>query len=430
MKIMWTSKIALVSLLLSLALVLSVYAYDDKHENISSTIQASEIISKILKGEAVNYGYVTIKGNIYLNREKLSSNSIKSSIEIKNSRFIGFVFFDDIIFNNKVDFENTEFYGDALFYKNEFDQDVSFYKSTFRNRTIFSNSVFHSNADFRDIQIIGKAYFYNTKFSSSFFSKSEFNNYITFIGAQFNDFADFYGSRFGGRALFTSAKFKNNVVFDRSYFMGDANFWNATFNGIARFNLTVFENIADFREAQFNNELDLNGIYFSDILIFWDSIKDNLSCGNSTYLALIKNFKEKGQYEDARNCYYNYKNLLRINMPLGVSTPIEYLSWISCGYGVRPSFTILWISFHILLFAVIYWRSTRDSNKLLKNKKNIILQFVGPLYFSFLVFFHIKRAPYSKKYKVQSWLFSLEELLGWFFLGLVLFVLFNKMITW
>ncbi len=425
------SRTIFITILAFAALISPIYGDADFPEDIPPN-QTSEIMIKIQEEQPVDYDHAIIKGNIYVTEEKLLNNCINSPIKIKDSKIYGIIIFENIDFNDKVDFEGTEFHGIVIFKNNTFNKDVRFFKTIFWNSTVFSNSIFAGYADFENIQMIEEAFFDNTKFNTSFFSKSKIKNYTAFFNAQFLGFADFSGTRFSGITDFHSTKFKNNADFNECLFAEYANFWNATFNESARFSFAKFERVADFRGTQFNNKVDFRYIYFSDILIYWDSIKRNLFCGNSTYLALINYFKENGHYKDARNCYYEYRDRERIGLPLGWSTPIEYLSWISCGYGVRPSFTILWINFFIILFASIYWRSTLNSYKAMK-RKNITIQikrFINSLYFSFLVFFHINRSSYPKRFKVPIWLLSLEEAIGWFLLGLLLIVLFNVMSTW
>jgi len=69
---------------------------------------------------------------------------------------------------------------------------------------------------------------------------------------------------------------------------------------------------------------------------------------------MIKSFKELEQFDDADNCYYDYRKWSQRNKPFGWSKFSDYLAWISCGYGVRPSYTVFFSIFLIFLFAVLF----------------------------------------------------------------------------
>jgi len=73
------------------------------------------------------------------------------------------------------------------------------------------------------------------------------------------------------------------------------------------------------------------------------------------YLALIENLKKLGQLDEADDCYQKYRNFSRVAKKLGWSKLIDEVAFRSCGYGVRPSFVILWIFICISIFAFPFW---------------------------------------------------------------------------
>lgn len=80
----------------------------------------------------------------------------------------------------------------------------------------------------------------------------------------------------------------------------------------------------------------------------WEEIKNALDCDEASYLVLVKNFREHGQFKEADDCYYIYRY---INM----NSLSDFLSWISCGFGVRPLYTVYLSFIFIILFGFFYW---------------------------------------------------------------------------
>lgn len=70
--------------------------------------------------------------------------------------------------------------------------------------------------------------------------------------------------------------------------------------------------------------------------------------GDTTYLSLIKNFKELGFLEDADNCYYFHRTRRRQNLTF-LYNLIDKMMEAFCGYGVKPVYPLI-CSMVILLF--------------------------------------------------------------------------------
>jgi hypothetical protein len=81
---------------------------------------------------------------------------------------------------------------------------------------------------------------------------------------------------------------------------------------------------------------------------------NRLVCNGPTYLALIKNFRESEQFEDADSCYYQYRDWKRKERDPGWPKLFDYLAWLSCGYGVRWQYTIISGVMMIALFGIYF----------------------------------------------------------------------------
>ncbi|WP_286878407.1 hypothetical protein, partial [Methanosaeta sp. UBA458] len=111
---------------------------------------------------------------------------------------------------------------------------------------------------------------------------------------------------------------------------------------------------------------------------------------------------------------------------------LDGLAWISCGYGVRPRYTVFLSGFFILLFAFLYWQGMGIVVEPLNGSEyiqgqNEELTFLDNLYFSAMVFTaktQVKWYPVG----VYRYLATLESILGWLLLALFLVSLGRTMI--
>ena len=417
-----------------LILVIAANGTDIPFEEVS----AKEILDKIKNGEPVEYDHVRIKGNLFLEKSglpeekielrsvgiyprisSLNASIINSSIAITNSYIEGLTDFKTSIFNGMVNFENTNFIGDSLFLA-----------SKFNNDTIFAGSRFSQNAQFDNCQFNAPAFFYDSIFEKD----------ITFEGTKFNNVVSFWNSRFEGNATFLRSQFHGNYVdFGRSSFDKDVVFKESKFSGNAHFLRVKFNQSADFSSSDLS-QLDPNLLHLQ-----WSFFQGHLSYNEILYISLIRKFKDLGQFEDARNCYYDYRNE-KLNLePVGLTKVLDYLSWISCGYGVRPGYTIGMIFAFIIFFGFIYWSGERILDSLhsfwllfsrrksaFKREKWIRKNpsFLQSIYISLLVFFHANPPAYLFSSGRWKYLVTTEDILGWFFLALFVVVLVNVIITW
>lgn len=322
------------------------------------TVYADEILAKIGKNEPVNYSNAIVLGN--LNSASLPSEVIASPISLKDCKFQGAVGFNNTIMKGQVTFERSEFSRPVYFIQSKFMRGANFDSCRFSETAVFRGALLNQSADFE------KARFHNfADFGDSHFAA----DVINFRGAYFYDIANFVSTKFDSE----------NTVFEWSQFNKAAKFWHATFGEYANFRGTQFGDISDFYSVQFNDTADFWGaqfnkdIFFNDIgfktfRVQWASIEGKLNCNGPPYLLLIKNFKDLEQFDDADNCYYQYRDWRRINRPLEFAKVTDYVAWLSCGYGVRWHHTILSSIVVMLLFGLYY--ESFSSRGMLRNLLN------------------------------------------------------------
>lgn len=194
-------------------------------------VNASEIIAKINRGEAVTYKNAEIVGVLDLTR--LDNMQLEKKADNKNStnEYISTV-------KAPLTFVNCTFKDDVLAYFNPDNQDVKLF-----NR---KNEVYNTNFD--------KAVrFENCVFEGySAFKYSKFKDEVSFAGSSFQHEALFKYSKFSKSANFTNARFTEEANFKYVTFPAEANFENATFRREANFKYAKFSRDADFRAANFN----------------------------------------------------------------------------------------------------------------------------------------------------------------------------------
>ncbi|NDK56775.1 pentapeptide repeat-containing protein [Pontibacter fetidus] len=219
-------------------------------------VDASEIIAKINRGEAVNYKHAEITGN--LDMTKLKNMKLKNGKDKGNDtkEYISTV-------TAPVVFEDCTFKGDVLAYfnpdgginikdqKNEvyntnFEEEVRFENCRFEQATAFKYSQFEQNVSFAGSRFEEEALFKYTEFEKGAdFSKADFRDLANFKYVTFPAAPNFRGADFDDDADFKYAKFENGV-----------NLQQATFNDLANFKYTKFSAPANLKGTRFNGSTD------------------------------------------------------------------------------------------------------------------------------------------------------------------------------
>jgi hypothetical protein len=389
-----------------------------------------------------------------------------------HANFGGKVSFDDAEFIGNVGFNNARFSGNTDFKNTKFGsgirEDAYFPGSRFSGFTNFKDDgdiVAQLNASFQRSEFSGDSYFESTKFyGEANFSDVRFGK----------DTAKFQDARFTGNASFKAAIFPRFTNFDEVWFKGDADFAEARFTGDSRFYDAHFDKKLNLTRAridkmalnnsQFKNESEilLKEAIFNRLYLKWGEIKTHLKYRYddeydwATYSALVKNFRDLVRYDDADDCYYEFRkkhqnnkkwfreNASRLSRFNG-SKLYDHIAWRSCGYGVRPDFTIACVLGIIFIFSLLFWdiigvvlgQIPKFSNLELDlvgifdyikfNLLQICVSFLDHLYLSTKIF--IGQTP-SDFEPVGFLKFAaiIEGILGYLFLALFIVVLARKFI--
>ncbi len=234
----------------------------------------------------------------------------------------------------------------------------------------------------------------------------------------------------GGDADFGRVKFVHcDGDFVRAIFSNDVYFEDSSFDH-ANLTLEDTRNIRILRlsNATFENEstISLKGTDYEKLYVHWDSIKDALVYNGEAYLTLVKNFRAIEYFEDAGDCYYQYRRERQSMRSWGEwAKYTDILGWVTCGYGTRPGYALLLGLFIVLVSAVYYWRA--DAIKRLKGNENEKASFWDAFYFSMMTFTTIGYGdwyPLDRHRKVVMF----QGILGWLTLSLFLVTLANVII--
>ena len=474
-------------------LLQNVYKPEGSDESLPK-IDADYILKEILEGKDVDHKNVIIKGDLDLRKIDIQKDNgdervVTSKIRIDNCQIQG-----------TLDFSHSLFEKSIIFLESRFEGMASFWGCQFKGYTNFSDSRFEGKAVFHDSRFEGKTVFHDSRFKGyAGFSLSRFKEYADFSGSRFEEWAYFDESRFDGDAFFIESRFEGNANFVGSRFKEYADFSGSQFKGDANFTASQFDGEAYFThkgtDVRFKRSFNLNVCKINFILIenvefscltgkqisleypelkyffaSWDLIKDHILYHESTYLALVKNYKDLGWFDDADNCYYAFRKLeqtnknwykkpnrlidllieihrwfiLRLEIPLKCMTWVsdlwlfswiklfdwskllDYISWITCGYGLKMWPLVIWIIGSILIFASIYSMFDAIAINLGTTPGNASL--IDCVYFST---FSLAGRPTPVGFSIiGSWKYValMENLLGYVFLALFVVVLSRKVV--
>jgi len=455
----------------------------------NSTISAAVIVAQIQSGEAVNYQNVSIVGNLDLSDFK---GPVNQAVIITNSR-IDSINFDGITFEEPLDMSGTvfqksasfanaklltdarftgsrfmgptdfryaDFEGPSSFISAQFFNDTSFGNAQFSGIASFMDCSFATDVDFNYAQFSRIASFWNVSFDNVSFLETKFIDQTSFGYAQFNGNSVFAATNFGSDVVFKSSVFRGNTTFGLSEFDGLCDFTGVDFKVMAPFLATKFSDNVYFTGAKLDKDLilessriysmqldnvtfaesskiNLNDADFTRFVVKWSAIKDRLIFNGAAYQALVKNYKNLEWFDDADDCYYQYRMLTQSQEPWGWTKIIDIISWLSCGYGVRVSYVTFWCLFTILFFGFVYWAgngmrrfelSGREIPTYRAGTSDDRTPLTDAIYFSTAMFTTSQAPYYNYPVGFYRYLAMFEGILGWFFLGLFVVVLSGVLI--
>ncbi len=444
-------------------------------------VPVSEVLEKLASGEPAIYSGKIINGSLDLVEISFENESriVKSSLVIKDSEIKGKVNSANLVFLGPVDFGGTIFHEDvsfidvnfsqgASFNRSQFEKDAKFGLAKFHGQARFEDAIFKNRAQFGDVHFYKKANFAKSKIDRGIFSNAVFEGWGTFTAAEFQDKANLDRMTFNDSAFFDASKFLEKAFFDETKFNGsrnknlpssinfleakfndDASFFNTTFIQDATFqnsrfleeadfgkskfldtvdfNDTSFKGDASFWDAQFLGSIYLHGAKFSRLIVRWENLSGHLIFGEVLYLSLIDNFKKLGRTGDANDCYYEY--MIKQPKDSGIWPRfVDFVKWISCGYGVRPERTVMVCTGVIALFGSLFWigRGVNRSEESKQNTSRIAgfwkwtrsVYLLRCFYFSTTAFMGGKSdiSPLGD----YKYLATIERIFGWLFFGLFL----------
>lgn len=357
------------------------------------------------------------------------------------------VSFEDSSFKKDTRFNQALFRGDALFNYTRFGYYSYFSSGRFLGDALFSNVIFEGSVDFSSASFMDRANFF----------LSRFENTAGFDSASFRGPVQFGLTKFGGLTSFCDALFYGDTDFVLSSFSDAVNFSGARFMDKAIFGLVKFEDVASFQNATFEDDLNLKSSRISTLMLsdavfgkrsrillndadfsrlkgHWSQIGDHLAYDAGAFTSMVDNYRGLGWHQDEDDCYYKYRLMSQSEEGPGWSKAIDVLAWLSCGYGVRPSYTVAWALLTILAFALIFWLGDgiRRSAKPLQGTSEIDsvpekATFRSAFFFSTMIFLSqgpIDFLPTGK----HRYFVILEGILGWLLLALFLVTLGRVMI--
>lgn len=398
-------------------------------------------------------------------------------------QFLGNADFRGSRFHDDLNFEFSEFQGHAVFLGACVEGDANFFRSKFKEANFkevvlagvagFVGVVFAA-AEFTGARLKGDAHFEESHFAGdALFCRAEFSGRGMFISAQFQGRVDFEQSLFMGQAQFSESAFQMEANFSRAEFKGDVIFNSAHFGSRSLFVGTHFREDARFLGTQFIEAADFTGSSFEKNLLLegariyimrlaesslkgqislanadfvrlearWHVLKDSLVYNGAVCLALVKNFRNMEWFEDADDCYYHYrrksqseKRLYNQDSRINWSKILDALALISCGYGIRPGYTVFLSILLIIFFAVLYWAGNGIVIEPIHSSSQQVLQapqenltFMDDLYFSSMVFTAKSQVKWYPS-GVFRYLATVESVVGWLLMALFLVTLGRTMI--
>jgi len=413
--------------------------------------------SRAIFSENADFGEATFKGNSVV--FVFDQDALYEGADFRNSTFHGYAdfegdafgcaIFDGATFDKSTTFYETTFNGYASFYETTFRDYASFYKTKFSGTTIFYKAII-SGANFDGATLGGTSSYANADFGvANDFSEAIFQGNSRFEGASFGEDAEFCRAVFKGDADFSKATFhgianfkaandfsdvifQGNTDFSRAIFIGDADFSKAKFIGKNKFfaandfSEATFQGDADFRESIFADDINFKGNIFNGYFLGWDGIKQTLSYDEAVYLKLIKNFKDHGQFDNSDDCYYQYRTeKMMISFKSNFSAFLcDFISLVTCGYGIRWTNTIICAIFIMFMFGLIFSKNfSWDLKEALSISAIVLLSL--PLEWS-----SSKRIAYSNFIEDHIYSVTLLRLIGWSLLIILISTLSRIMIRY
>lgn len=219
-----------------------------------SKIDASEIIAKINRGEAVTLKNTRVEGDLDLTQ--LANKKIKPEREGESHSTKTYV----STVTAPLSFTNCSFNGNVLGYFNPnagkmyvSNEDGVIYNTNFEKDVRFENCTFEQDVAFK----------YSEFYGTVSFAGSTFKNEALFKYTHFKQGPDFGKTTFLKSSVFKYVKFPGATNFSQANFKGDTDFKYAEFPEGVNFQKADFADFANFKYAKLSNP-KLQGATFKD----------------------------------------------------------------------------------------------------------------------------------------------------------------------
>jgi len=435
-------------------------------------VPVQEIIGKVIDGRDVAYDNVTVigdlifrnlqaEGKIKITKSRLAGVNLNDSSFSKSLDFSGSIFssdadfsrakfneytgFEEASFEKNVSFEEAEF-PEAIFVNASFLGVSRFDYATFNDYVSFSGANF-SGGSFPETTFLAITDFTSCKFDNNTdFGKASFSDVVLFKYANFEEGVDFLAATFDDVIAFTSSNI-TKANFRLAKFKGPSHFGSVNFSQDAIFDLAQFDFLAYFIGSQFDGNLSLlsakianinlqnttfsesSKIFlkdadFSKFQTHWSHIKKYLEYDGAAYLKLVKNYKDLEWFEDADDCYYQYRSESQNLKGWGLSRISDMLACVTCGYGVRPLNPVLCSLALIIVCTGILWRGNGLRNPGHMDRRT---ELFDAMYYTLAVFFTIP-LPDLKPQGRFRYMAVLERAISWTLFALLIATLGKVMI--
>ncbi|PTX15356.1 pentapeptide repeat protein [Pontibacter mucosus] len=231
-------------------------------------VNASEVIAKMNRGEAVRYKNVEIVGD--LDMTKLDNMKLVEGGEDKYStrKYVSTV-------TAPLSFVNCTFTGDVLAYFNPDNVEQlrvnlkkktsEVYNTNFEKEVLFESCTFKQKAAFKYSEFEGDVSFMSSRFAEEAnFKYAEFDRSVNFSNVRFGGEANFKYVEFPERASFAGATYKGEANYKYTKFARSANFEKALFDGTANFKYTKVAGNFNIKGASFRGGNDFKYTELND----------------------------------------------------------------------------------------------------------------------------------------------------------------------